>query len=157
MMQISVPIEGFYDGQVILETAGFFSGAKLLVNGQPAPKGPKRGQLLLKRDDGGEVVAKLKSMFLDPVPQIVINDNQVIKLAEPLKWYQWVWAGLPVLLVVSGGLIGALVGLVAANFSIRIFRAEMGTAAQYISVAGISLAAGVVYVILAALILGVIG
>lgn len=155
-MQYPVPVEGFEESQIVIETPGFFSSAKLLINGQPAPKGSKRGQYLLQRNDGTEVKAKLKSMFLDPVPQVVINDDQVVKLVEPLKWYQWIWAGLPILLVFAGGVLGAILGMVATSFSTRIFRSEMDTAAQYAVVAVISIVAVVTYFIIVLIISGML-
>ncbi len=151
-MQYSVPVEGFTDDQIILETAGFFSGPKLLLNGEPAQRGEKRGQYVLPRDDGSEITLKLKNVFFDPVPQIVTNEDQVIKVIEPLKWYQWVWSSLPILLVFMGGAIGAIFGLIAASISIRVFRSQMNTAVQYIVVAVISIIAVIAYVILAMLI-----
>ena len=82
---------------------------------------------MLQRDDGSEVTLKLKNVFFDPVPQIVANEDQVIKVTEPLKWYQWVWSGLPILLVFAGGAIGALFGIIASSISIRVFRSQMAT------------------------------
>ena len=154
-MQYPVTIEGFEVSEIVLETPGIFSGAKLLVNGQPAPKGEKRGQYLLQQDDGTQVPAKLKGSFLDPVPQIVINDK-VIKVVEPLKWYQWIWAGLPILLIFIGGFIGAIFGVVATSFSTRVFRSEMSAVLQYVLVGVISIVAVVVYFIIALMISSVL-
>jgi hypothetical protein len=65
---------------------GFFSGPRLLVDGEPAPKGPKRGQMLLRRDDGSQVIATWKPRFLD-LTQLVV-DGQALNIIEPLKWYE---------------------------------------------------------------------
>jgi hypothetical protein len=156
-MKYPVSIEGFEASQIAVETPGFFASAKLLVNGQPAPKGSKRGQYLLHRNDGAEVTAKLKNIFLDPVPQVVINDQQVIKVVEPLKWYQWLWAALPIVLVFIGGALGAVLGLIATSFNTRIFRSDMNVFAQFVIVAVISIAAVVAYFMVALLISGIVG
>ncbi len=150
-MQYRVPIDGFEVNQVTIKTAGFFSGPKLLLNDQPAPKGSKRGQFVLQRDDGVEVTAKLKGTFLDPVPQVVIDDD-VIKVVETLPWYQWIWAGLPILLIFVGGFIGAIFGVIATSVSVRVFRSEIGTIGQYVLVAVISGAATLFYLIIAVII-----
>lgn len=151
-MKYSVPVEGFAENQVVIETPGVFSGAKLLLNGQPAPKGEKRGQFVLRRDDGTEVTAKFKGMFLDSIPQVVIDDNEVIKVVEPLKWYQWLWAGLPILLIFMGGFIGAIFGVIATSFSARVYRSDMVPAAQYLVVGFITVVAVVLYFIIALII-----
>lgn len=101
-MDYSVKIDGF-EGQVIeVRSPTFFAGYRLLVNGQPAPKG-KRNQMVLRRNDGKEVIATWKSQVLGfDVPQLVV-DGTAIPLVEPLRWYEWVWSGLPILLVLTGG------------------------------------------------------
>ena len=77
-------------------------------------KGAKRGEYLIQRDDGSEAIAKLKYRFLDPVPNVVVDEAE-IKVVEPLQWYQWLWAGLPILLVFGGGALGGALGFLAAN------------------------------------------
>ena len=75
-MRYPVPVEGFRQRPVELETAGLLSGARLLQNGEPAAKGPKRGSFTLIRDDGTEVIARVRPSFLvDPVPAIQIGDQ----------------------------------------------------------------------------------
>ena len=155
-MQYPVQTEGFQAQQLTLETAGLFSGAKLLLNGQPVPKGAKRGEFMVKRDDGTEVTAKFKPIFLDPVPQIIINDSQTVKVVEPLQWYQWLWAGLPIALIFVGGVLGGLFGFIATTLSIRIFRSEMSSGLQYLAVGGISVLAVVSYLVVAILVTGLI-
>ena len=45
-----------------------------------------------------------------------------MNVAEPLPLYVWVWSALPVLLVLIGGALGALVGFIAFATNTRIFR-----------------------------------
>ena len=88
-MIYKVNMEGF-EGQDIEVKTSFWSGPKLLINGQLAPKGNKRGEMLLQSNDGKQVVARWKRQFMGlDVPQLVV-DEKVINLAEPLRWYQWV-------------------------------------------------------------------
>ena len=98
-------IEGC-EGQNIEVEARFWSGPTLLVNGHPAPKGSKRGEMLLRCNDGTQVIARWKPQCMGfDVPQLVVRDK-VIRLVEPLKWYQWLWSGLPIVLVFVGGAVG---------------------------------------------------
>lgn len=154
-MQYPVPVEGFDRKRLLVETPGFFSSARLMLDGQPAPKGPKRGEYLLHRDDGTEVTAKLKNLFLDPIPQVVI-DNQVTQIVEPLRWYQWLWAGLPILLIFSGGALGGALGFVAISFNTRIFRSDLDTATQYGFVALVSIGAALAYFITATILISML-
>jgi len=153
-MQYPVQTEGFQAQQLTLETAGLLSGAKLLLNGQPAPQGAKRGEFIVKRDDGTEVTAKFKPIFLDPVPQIIINDSQTITVVESLNWYQWLWAGLPIALIFVGGIMGGLFGFIATTLSIRIFRSDISPVLQYLAIGGISVLAVVSYLVVGILITG---
>lgn len=147
-MQYSVSIPGIERRQVKVEIPGLFSGARLLVDGVPASKGAKRGEYLIRGDNGTEMTAKLKHKFLDPVPDVVVNDQQ-IKLVEPLLWYQWLWAGLPILLIFGGGAIGGATGFLATSINTRIFRSDMSGPGQYGLVALVSVGAVILYFILA--------
>lgn len=148
-MEYPVRIAGFEGRQIVVKSGGLFSGAKLLVDGQPAPKGEKRGELLLRRNDGTDVPAQLRmTNFLDPVPVVVINGEQ-IHVVEPLKWYEWVWAGSPILLVFAGGLLGGLTGGVAAVVNGRILRSQTNTALKYAITGLISFSAVITYLVLA--------
>lgn len=95
-MRYPVPVDGFKQRPVELETAGLLSGPRLLQNGEPAPKGPKRGSFTLIRDDGTEVVARVRpSFFVDPLPAVHIGDQQ-IRVVRAFQWYEIAWLGLPI-------------------------------------------------------------
>ena len=150
-MEFKVETEGFERQQLTVKSAGAFSGPKLLLNGSPAPKGEKRGEFLLTRDDGKQVTAKFGANFLDHVPHVIV-DGQKINLVEPLHWYQWVWAALPILLVFLGGVIGGAVGAVALAINVRLFRSEMKPLPQYLVTGAVSGASVIIYIIVAILI-----
>jgi len=40
----------------------------------------------------------------------VVFDGQTITLVSPLRWYEYAWMSLPLLLVFAGGALGALFG-----------------------------------------------
>ena len=147
-MQHYVPAEGFEGRQLVVQSAGFFSGPRLMLDGQPAPKGPKRGQLLLRRNDGVDVIAQLRRLFVDPIPQVTV-DGKAIKIAEPLPWYVWVWSGWPMVLLLMGGALGAGLGAAATMINGRVFRTNMHGALKFALTGAISLVAALVYFTLA--------
>ena len=149
-MIYKVNIDGF-EGQDIEVKTSFWSGPKLFINGQLAPKGSKRGEMLLRSDDGRQAVAKWKPQFMGlDVPQLVV-DGKVISLAEPLKWYQWVWSGLPIALVWVGGALGAIAGLIGFAINATVFRAEMNSVLKYVVSGVVSILAAIAYFIAAML------
>jgi hypothetical protein len=149
-MRYKLNLDGF-EGQNIEVKISLWSGPKLLVNNQPAPKGSKRGEMLLQRNDGRQVVAKWKPRLLGlDVPQLIVDDK-VIDIVEPLKWYQWVWVGLPILLVFIGGALGGLIGAIGAIINAKVFRTEMNSVLKYIIAGSVSILAVVLYFIVAIL------
>lgn len=145
-MQYPITVDGFDGQNIVVESAGMMSGPKLLVNGQPAPKGPRRGQFMLRKNDGSDVVAGWKAGLntMGGVPQLVVGD-EVITITEPLKWYEIVWSALPLALIAFGGLIGALVGAIAFTVNSKIFRSEQSTAIKFLMSGGVTAVAGVIY------------
>lgn len=130
-MGYKVNAEGF-EGQDIEIVVSFWTGTKLLVNGEKAEKGPKRGQLLLKRNDGKEVIATLKQKMLGlDVPQIEI-DGKLIELVKPLSWQQWLFAGSPVVVLFLGGALGAAIAMAGIYLNIKIFRSELSDVLKYV-------------------------
>jgi hypothetical protein len=118
----------------------------LLQNGAAIKKA--KGVYSVKNNAGVVVPVKLKNDFLDPVPKVVIG-NDIITLVPPLKWYEYVWAGIPLLLILKGGAVGGGIGAVAAFYNAKIFRGQQGNVAKYGFTALISVGAIVVYIILA--------
>ena len=139
-MQHSIQVEGFEGRRLTVESSGWLSGPRLTIDGQPAPKGPKRGQFLLPRNDGVVVIAQLRGVFVDPIPQITI-DGKPIKIAEPLPWYVWAWSGLPLVLLFIGGALGGGLGAAAMTINGRIFRADLHTALKFAFTGLVSLVA----------------
>lgn len=145
-METTIKFPGFEGQRLVLRATGIFSSAKLFLDGQPAPKGPKRGQYTLRRNDGSQVVAQLKiSNLISPYPQLII-DGQPIKVGEQLVWYQWIWAGLPLLLLFMGGMLGGLYGGLATFLNGRILYSHRSQPAKFILSGLISLAAVAAFV-----------
>lgn len=156
-MNYPVTLEGFEGQTIEVQSAGFVTSAKLLIGGQPAAKGPKRGEMLVRRNDGKEVIAVWKPQVLGlDVPQLVV-DGKVVNVAEPLKWYIWVWSALPILLVFTGGAIGALAGIIGFSVNTSLFRSSLPGLAKFALSAVVSVVTVIAYFVLATLFLTVIG
>src|SRR5262249_6380991 len=146
---------GFEGRQLIVQGSGLFSGAKLFLDNQPAPKGAKRGIFLLRRNDGREVEARMQGFF-DPVPNLII-DGLKIELENPLQWHQWLWMGLPMVLLFLGGGLGGLLGGLSMAINVRIFRSDIGNVGRYLATAAISGFAVLIYLALVIAIFGASG
>lgn len=150
-MRHPISPEGFEGQTIEVQTAGMWAGPKLLVNGQPAAKGKKRGQMTLTNNYGQEVIAAWRPRFMGlEVPDLAV-DGKIIQVTKPLPWYAWLWSGLPILLLFIGGALGAVVGVVAFTVNAGIFRSNRSTAVKFLITAGVSLLAAVIYFLLAVL------
>jgi hypothetical protein len=145
-MEIPVAHPEFQIRRLAIETAGWIRGPRLLVNGAPVKRA--KGRYTVTSDAGTEVAIELKHNFLDPVPKVKIGDN-LVELARALKWYEYVWLGIPIVLLFTGGGLGALVGILAVYASARVFRADLNVFAKYGITALISLGAFVAFAVLA--------
>lgn len=134
-----------------MQPSNGFNASRLFVNGQPARPGPKRGQYLLRRSDGTDIIAYFKGGFPDPVPVLMV-DNQPFRLAEPLLWYQWAWAGLPLILLFLGGAIGGGLGAGAMMLNAQILRSNRSVLLKYALSGAVSLVAFGVWFVIVSLI-----
>jgi hypothetical protein len=113
--------------------------------------------MVVRANDGREVIATWKPRFLGlDVPQLVL-DGKVLQLVEPLRAYEMLWSALPVILVFVGGALGAIVGLAGLSMNARVFRSRLHRVAKYAVTAAISLATAVCYVVLVTIFLALIG
>ncbi len=74
-------------------------------------------------DDNGEDVRIVLRRAFNRFPKIEI-DGQPVNLGRGFAWYEWIWIGLPLLLIVVGGVIGAIVGALTATYNAHIFRTQ---------------------------------
>lgn len=128
-MDLSVAHSNFRKRQLGVRTASFWKGSRVLLDGELVQR--KGNRFEVDDDDGRRRVVLLKQTFLDPIPTVQVDSEPAIALARPLRWYEWAWMGLPVVLVVAGGGLGALCGMLALWASTRIFRSDRSTAAKY--------------------------
>jgi hypothetical protein len=141
-----VEIEGFEGQQIEVVPPGFFTSARLLVDGRPADRQGLTGSMALLNNQGIAVEARWipRALGLD-VPFLSVG-GQVISFADPLQWYQWLWGGWSVVvLVLAGHVIGLIPALIATLFNIQIFRSSLGRPLQYMVTALVSILAVLVY------------
>jgi hypothetical protein len=132
----------FQGRSLVLRVSGFFGATKLVVDG--AEVVGHRGKFTLHDNQGRSHKLRLKPRFLDPIPNVVLDDT-VITLVPPPRWYEYAWMSLPILLVFYGGALGAILGLAAAYSSTRIFRGDRSAGAKYLLSGALSLGAVVVF------------
>ena len=138
-MEYPLLLPGFEGQRIVVRSASFFSGAKILQNDAPVPGAGRMRHYLLRRDDGQEIVAQLKGNGLDPVPQVVI-DGQVIELERPLSLAEWLAAGLPLILLM-GGAVGGGLGVASVYCNIAVMRGGLPAPVKYLACFGIFLVA----------------
>jgi hypothetical protein len=139
-MRIEIKNPGFKSQRLSVETASFLAGPKLLLNGVVLKR--KGGRYLVASDSGQELVIKVMYNFLDPIPRVKIGDG-IIELIKPLQWYEYVWIGVPMLLVFAGGALGGFVGAGSTVVNGRIFRSDRGALSKY-TLAGVTTLVGIV-------------
>lgn len=151
-MGLKVNAEGF-DGQNLEVVIGFWAGPKLLVNGEKAKKGSKKGEMLLKRNDGKEVRAIFKhNLLVSDVPQLEV-DGKLIELAKPFAWYQWIFVGSPAIILFLGGALGATMAMIGIFLNLKIFRSELNNVLKYVLSAVITISFIFGYLLLSAIII----
>lgn len=148
-MRYEIEHSEFKGKKLAVRSAGWFSGSQVSVDGVSIKE--RKGAYPVIGDSGAETLVQLRSRFLDPVPKVVIGE-EIIELESPLKWYEYLWIGIPILLIIAGGAFGALCGVMATIVSGKIFRGQRGTFAKYGLSALSSLAAAAVYLVFAIII-----
>ena len=146
-MEYSVNIDGFEGHQLAVTSDEFFSNPKILMDGQPAASGQKRGEFILRKNNGAKVTALVTSAYLgfDPVPHLSL-DGKVIQIMPPLDRFEWVWSAIPLILFFVGGMLGALCSILALAFNVRVFRSRRGLLEKFVLTALISIvSAGITF------------
>jgi len=145
-VSIEVHHPAFQSQRLSVEPASGFAGPKILLNDVEVKR--QKGRYPVISDSGTEILVKMKYNLVDPIPTLMIDD-QPVKLAEPLQWYEYGWSGLPLLLMFIGGALGGLVGGYATVVNGRIFRSDRGLTAKYGWSGVVTVSAIVVFSVLA--------
>ena len=89
----------------------------------------------------------LLAMWLDAVPKVEMG-QETLESARPLTWFEYLWIGLPMALVLAGGALGVLVGITAVYSGARIFLGRRSTLSKYGLSALVSVAAVLAFLVL---------
>ena len=143
-MDIPVEHPELKNHKLVVRPSGFFAQTKVMIDDKEV-KG-KRGRYIFRNNEGKEITMKLKG-GLDPIPTLEI-EGQTVRLVEPFKWYQYVWMGLPVLLIFHGGAIGGAIGATAFFVNANIFRQDKSTLMKYGLAAAVSLSAALAWLVM---------
>jgi hypothetical protein len=154
---VNFPIEipGFENQELEVRYGRLLMGMpKFFQNGDQVPRGRKRTEVVLRRDDGHEVTGKLKNRaggFDLPVLEI---QGDTIEFTEALPVHAIIWNLLPLVLIFLGGALGAVAGIIAAGINNSIFHSKGSTAATYFLTGLVSAGAVIVYLTAVILIFG---
>jgi hypothetical protein len=127
-MDLALDDRAFLGRGLAVRTAGWFRGPRVVVDGVPVAG--QKGRFLVRDNNGVDVEITLRSNYIDPIPKVTVSGHS-IELARPLRWYEYTWIGLPILLALHGGLAGAICGYVAIGMSARVFRSENNTVLKF--------------------------
>lgn len=120
---------GFSNHKIAVQPAGFFRGPRLIVDGKITPR--SGAGYWVQQDDGITTLITLKRNIIDPIPQLTVA-GRTYELAPPLRWYEFAWMGLPILLIFLGGFLGAVIGIIGTRSSAEIFRANCSRMTKYL-------------------------
>lgn len=125
------------------EPATFFKGPKIIQDGIVLKN--KKGKVTVNNKNNVQIELKIKRSLLDPINKIEIN-GETILLAPPLKWYQYVWMGLPIIIAVDRGLLSKVIGLVTVRTNFQLFRSDKPTFQKYLQTGLLSVSATAAYI-----------
>lgn len=117
-MDFHVQHESVADGDLVIRQT-LLSGPKLIFRNRPVPR--EKGCYTVPGRNGRPVTVRIPSPFFFLVPKIEIN-GQPFLVAQPLKWYEYTWTLLPLVLIVPGGAIGGALGAAAAVINLAVSR-----------------------------------
>lgn len=149
-MDIPISVEGFEGRKLMVRTHLWF-GPKPYLDDQPLQR--MKGSIFTKKraypatdNSGARVEIGIISRFFDPIPNIEIK-GKVYELAPPFKWYQYLWMGIPVPMVMVGGAIGGALAAAAMYLSAVILRSRHTKAVKY-ALSGVISAIAIMVVLL---------
>jgi hypothetical protein len=141
-MQIPIVLPGLEGHTLALLPGGLLRNPCLLFDGShlSAPD----GQYVLEPTTGEKITLRLQNRFLDPVPAVLV-DGRPLAVHPPLRWYQYLWLLLPLLLIVPGGVYGAVPAVMAVVVNARLWRTSLDLFLRFLYSSMVLLAAYLVY------------
>lgn len=136
------------EGRNLSVFSHFWKGPQLYLDGIkqiPFKKGRFIGARFYKVESNGgqELVIKMVTKTWDPVPKVYI-DGEKYRAFPGLKWYEYVWICIPLLLMYLGGALGGIIGGLATLTNSRYFRSTRATWQKYV-LAGLTSAVSIYF------------
>lgn len=131
--------------RLAVRTGGIFSDPTLLVDDKPV-QAAKDGTFTVLGESAEPVTVRLVTRGMDMIPDVRVGDHTVV-LRPPLRWFDYLWCLLPVLLflVAIPGAISGVLGAFVTYLNLRLFRTIRSPFAHYFVVAFVSVAALALY------------
>jgi hypothetical protein len=132
-LDFNINLPGIESGRLLVR-AGYFRGPKVFLDDKklkPAKKQffKRTKTYLIENDKKIYFEIKVKKRFFDAVPVLFVNGEKT-KLVKNLKWYEYIWIFIPLLLFYFG-YIGGFIGGAAAFTNSIIFRKIKKSALKY--------------------------
>ena len=143
-MELQIKHDKINSFNVILRTAGIFSGPKLIVDGNIIEGKKNKYELV-----NGTMI-ELKHKFADPIPDVLI-DNTKVEIAPRIKGVEYFWAAMPIALLFIGGALGGLLGALATYLNFHIFRNTKNIVRKYIFTFLVTISTVLLFMVLAGL------
>lgn len=134
--------------EVILRISGIFGNPELYQNGEKLFEKSLGTNIYIIRSEEGPVTIALEPKKLDPFPRLEIAGEKY-PIGRKLSFFDYIIVGLPMTLLLIGGVIGALLGFLATSFNARIMRMPKSAFERYGFCLASFLAAFVVWYFLA--------
>lgn len=131
--------------------SNIFSGKSTLKqNGNLIEQSKEKGKPFLIKRANDEVVKAYPKMNIPDISaqSLTINGKKHI-MANPLKWYEYIIGGLPLLVIFGGGAIGGFIGGGATVINYTFFREK--TSNKYFKVIGVNVFCFILYLFVAGL------
>ena len=139
-----------------LDVNDWTGGINLRQNGMDIPKGHSRRavRVFAVPVDDVTLPVTVKPGFLGLTQPTVSWESGSVKVGSPLPVWGWPLVILPLVLLV-GGAAGGICGAIGAVINSRILRSSLPIPVQILASLGVAMAAGVVYGVIAFVVLGV--
>lgn len=152
-MKLSFLLADFPNAAFEIQTSVWTGKTRLFMNQQQLTVSKEKGNPFLIPIENKEFVKAYPiRSFPDAIPALKINNVQH-DILEKLKWYEIAVCASPMCLILIGGAIGGIMGALATNLNLAIFRNENNITLKYVKAIGIAVAAALVYTLIATLII----
>jgi hypothetical protein len=153
-MDFAVAHKSFKKQLLTIRPATVFAGPRVFLNGELVKR--VKGTYSVQNDAGGEVKLKLQTGLVDPIPAVLIDGEKVL-VARPFEWYEYIWVGIPILLMFVGGALGGGIGAAATYVNGRLIRSNRSGISRYVLTGLVSVSAAVVFVVAATIFQVIVG